>query len=282
MAAYIVRATSHAEGHSAPRGRSLRVEIMGLALFAAVIGAGATAAAQDREIGARRANERKTFTDTEITEGFLKVALGAEYQLDGRSDRIRKYDGPVRVYVENRGRPDRTAEVAEVVVDIRARINNLDIATTDRREAANVIVTLVRDGDLGRTIREFYGKTRAQRIQKSLKPQCLSAFRKDETFRIVRSEVILVVDAGNAIFYDCVYEELLQALGPINDVDIPWTMFNDDVQMGFFGVYDQYLLNILYDRRIQPGMTIEQVRAVLPQVLPDVRAFVARVNGLPQ
>jgi hypothetical protein len=26
-------------------------------------------------------------------------------------------------------------------------------------------------------------------------------------------------------------------------------MFNDDVQMGFFDVYDQFLLNILYDPR---------------------------------
>ncbi len=79
-------------------------------------------------------------------------------------------------------------------------------------------------------------------------PQCLSGFRKDETFRITHSDVILVVDAGDFIFYDCVYEELLQALGPINDTNaVPWTMFNDDVQMGFFDVYDQYILNILYD-----------------------------------
>ena len=57
---------------------------------------------------------------------------------------------------------------------------------------------------------------RAQ-IQKSLEPQCLSGFRKDAEFRIEHSDVFLVVDAGDFIFYDCVYEELLQSLGPIND-----------------------------------------------------------------
>ena len=93
--------------------------------------------------------------------------------------------------------------------------------------------------------------------------------------------MILVADAGDFVFYDCVYEELLQALGPINDTDaVPWTMFNDDVRMGFFDVYDQYLLNILYDPRIRPGMTADEVRAVLPQVLADVKAFVARTNNL--
>ena len=58
-------------------------------------------------------------------------------------------------------------------------------------------------------------------------------------------------------------------------------MFNDEVEKGFFDVYDQYLLNILYDPRVRPGMTREEVRALLPQVLPSVRAFVAKVNALP-
>jgi hypothetical protein len=50
--------------------------------------------------------------------------------------------------------------------------------------------------------------------------------------------VILPVDAGEFTFYDCAYEEPLQALGVINDdQSVPWTIFNDDVQMGFFAVY---------------------------------------------
>ena len=45
------------------------------------------------------------------------------------------------------------------------------------------------------------------------------------------------------------------ALELINDdSSVPWTMFNDNVQMGFFDVYDQYLVNILYDPRVRPGM----------------------------
>ena len=39
-----------------------------------------------------------------------------------------------------------------------------------------------------------------------------------------------------------------------DDSSVPWTMFNDNVQMGFFDVYDQYLVNILYDPRVRPGM----------------------------
>jgi hypothetical protein len=233
------------------------------------------AAAEDPEIARRKAAERKTFTDAEIVDGFFKVTFGAEFHLAGRVDRIRKYDVPIRIYIDNRANPNRTAEVAAVMADIAAHIGNLDIARAERREDANVVVTLVRDRDLARTIRALYGVNRARRIQRSLEPQCLSGFRKDDSFRILHSDVLLVADVADFVFYDCVYEELLQALGPINDdASVPWSMFNDDVQMGFFGRYDQYILNILYDPRIRPGMTPAQVRALLPEVLPSVRAFV--------
>jgi hypothetical protein len=260
--------------------RTANAAIGAIAVFACLLTAWEGTRGEDRPHSTRRATERKAFSDAEITEGFLKIALGAEYEVAGQVDRIRKYDGPVRIYIDNRAKPDRSTQVAEAVADIRSHVNHLDIAVTRQREEANIVVTLVRDRDLERTIREFYGRERARKIQRSLDPQCLSGIRKDESYRIVRSDVILVVDAGNFVFSDCVYEELLQALGPINDVDIPWTMFNDKVQMGYFGIYDQYLLNILYDPRIRPGMSIEEVRAVLPQVLPDVRAFVTRANGL--
>jgi Protein of unknown function (DUF2927) len=184
------------------------------------------------------------------------------------------------VFIENRAKPDRRADVARVIDDIRRRVDHLDIAVTEDRAAANYFVTLIRDRDLVRTVRTMYGRDKAKRIAR-LDPQCLSGFRKDDAFRIIQSNVLLVADAGDFIFYDCAYEELLQALGPINDTDVPWTMFNDDVQMGFFDVYDQYILNILYDPRIRPGMPLEQVRALFPEVLPTVRAWVAKLNDLP-
>jgi hypothetical protein len=50
--------------------------------------------------------------------------------------------------------------------------------------------------------------------------------------------------------------------------------------MGFFDIYDQYILNILYDPRIKAGMTVEEVKAVLPDVLADVRVWVKKANDL--
>ena len=151
----------------------------------------------------------------------------------------------------------------------------------ESREAANVIVNLVRDRDLSRSITTFYGNERAREIRASLDPQCLSGFRKNDRFEIEHSDVLLTFDSSDFTFLDCAYEELLQSLGPINDTSsVPWTMFNDNVSMGFFDVYDQYIMNVLYDPRIKAGMTVEEVKAVLPEVLADVRVWVRKVNGL--
>ena len=236
---------------------------------------------ENPEIAKRRAAERRTFTDAEIIDGFFRTVFGAEFHVAGRVDRIRKYEMPVRVFADARAKPDRRAQLAAVVADIRSKVQHLDIAVTSKRKDANVIVTMVRDRDIEKTIRKFYGREQADRIVQSLEPQCLSGFRKDDLFRIQHSDVIIAVDAGDFIFYDCMYEELLQALGPINDDDkLAWSMFNDEVQMGFFDIYDQYILNLLYDPRIRAGMSKDQVKELLPQILPDVRAWITKVNGL--
>lgn len=269
-------ASPRCPGHEIRRSpTSCRTTLLAFAIWAAV----SPAAAEDAEVAHRRAIERKHFTDAEIVDGFFKVTFGAEFHVAGGVDRIRKYEGPIRVYADNHAKPDRSSQVAAVVADIRRRIRDFDIAMTQTREEAQVVVSLVRDRDLAHSIRTLYGIDRARRIQRSLEPQCLSGFRKDENSRILHSDVLIVADAGDFVFYDCIFEELLQSLGPINDdTTVPWTMFNDDVQMGFFDLYDQYLLNILYDRRIRAGMTRTEVEALLPEVLPDVRAWVDANN----
>jgi hypothetical protein len=241
-----------------------------------------SAIAETPAIASRQQAERKSFTDAEITEGFFKTAFGAEYHLAGRVDRIRKYASPVRVFADGK-RADRKAQLAKVVTDIGKRVQHLDIAMTENGEDANVRVRLVHDRDLYRTISQAYGSERAKEIKSSLDPQCLSGFRKNDDFEIEHSDVILTIDNGDFVFLDCAYEELLQSLGPINDTDtVPWTMFNDQVSMGFFDIYDQYIRNILYDPRIKAGMTVDDVRGLLPVILPDVRTWVAKVNNLPR
>jgi hypothetical protein len=266
------------------RSPTLRTSgLLAAALAGVVLCTTMAVSAENPAVASRQRAEKKTFTDSQIIDGFMKTAFGAEYHLAGRIDRIRKYHMPVRVFVEGAVRTDRKTQLGKVVTDIGQRVQNLDIAMTENRDDANTVITLVRERDLQKTIIAFYGADRAKEIRSNLDPQCLSGFRKNDNYEIQRSDVILTVDDGDFVFLDCAYEELLQSLGPINDTDsVPWTMFNDEVSMGFFDIYDQYIMNILYDPRIKAGMTVQQVRDVLPAIVPDVRAWIAKVNNLPQ
>jgi hypothetical protein len=265
-----------------PVSLSSRIAALSVAITLTAVLWPATVKSEIPAIAARQRAEKKSFTDDEIIEGFFKTSFGAEFHLAGRVDRIRRYDHPVRVYAEG-SRADRKAQIARVVADIGHRIQHLDIAMASTAEDATITVQLVRDRDLSRAIAKSYGSERAKEIKTSLDPQCLSSFRKNENFEITHSDVILTVDVSDFVFLDCAYEELLQSLGPINDTSsVPWTMFNDKVSMGFFDVYDQYILNLLYDPRIKPGMTVEEVRAVLPDALAEARAWVKGINNLPE
>jgi hypothetical protein len=271
-----------------PSTHATRWGIASLLALVAIAGsmawAGNDVRAENESVSIRRSSERTTFSDAEIADGFFKIAFGAELRLAGGANRVRKFDGPVRVFLDNRAHVNRRADIAAVIADIRTYVDHLDIALTEDRDAANIVVTLVRDHDaLVRTMRSLYGRKRADEIARRLTPRCLSGFGEDAQHRIRRAEVLLTSDGGDFSFLDCAYEELLQALGPINDDrSVPWTMFNDDVQMGFFDVYDQYILNILYDARVRPGMTRREIEVLLPDILPGIREWISNANSVRQ
>src|SRR5262245_11901489 len=106
--------------------RGLRAAAVLLCLAAAPAIAQTNGPAANKDISARRAAEIRAFTDAQIIDGFFKVTFGAEFHTAGRIDRIRKFDVPVRAYVDNRGRTDRSGEIGRVIADIGRAIDTLE------------------------------------------------------------------------------------------------------------------------------------------------------------
>jgi hypothetical protein len=85
----------------------------------------------------------------------------------------------------------------------------------------------------------------------------------------------IIVDKGDDVFFDCAYHELLHAFGLSNhDQHNPWTTLNQNRMVGYLTVYDRSLLTLLDDKRIKPGMTSRQVRALLRKLIAE-RGLVA-------
>ena len=123
------------------------------------------AQAENSAISVRRAAERTSFSNEEIKDGLFKTAFRAELQFGRHEERIRKFDGPVRVFVDNHGSRARSADIAAIVDDIRARVNHLNLIVTSDSKDANVVVILVPARDFARTIRSRYGESAAKKIQ---------------------------------------------------------------------------------------------------------------------
>lgn len=62
----------------------------------------------------------------------------------------------------------------------------------------------------------------------------------------------------------CIEEELAQAMGLSNDcVEATPSIFNDDMGYAVLTRRDEILLEMLYDRRLQSGMTLEEARPIV-------------------
>ncbi|MFT7390146.1 MAG: hypothetical protein ACI9ZH_000363 [Paracoccaceae bacterium] len=66
----------------------------------------------------------------------------------------------------------------------------------------------------------------------------------------------------------CIEEELIQTLGLYNDGDdVRPSMFNDDEEFALITRHDEFLLRILYDPRLRPGMTADQAMPVVARIV---------------
>lgn len=227
------------------------------------------------------------FSDEELIHGFMWTVFGSEVLRRDRRDRdtvnrVKKFDAPVRVHAINRASIDRSASVAEFVGVLDTTVEGLRIAMVPRTEEANVVVFLVDRADYRRTIRQTLPDDIDTGFLEGNACSAVTGGRRSTGLE--RAFVYVVANEGRRNFRHCLVEEVSQSLGPVNDDSrLPHSIFNDDSEIAGFGVFDWFILNMLYDRRVRNGMTAAEVRRVLPAAIRDARARlpgVLRKRGL--
>lgn len=205
--------------------------------------------------------------DREMINGFERVAFGAE--MTGRFSNaayIKKYVKPVRFRIEQSSTIDRRAAVEAFIARINKEIPNLQASIARPGERANFIVHIVDEKDYQRAGRKVY---RAPFM--TVPGNCVvrAHFSRGG---IERSEAVIVSDRGERLFQRCLVEEILQGLGPLNEnPDAPQSVFNDGTRHSEFTDYDRRLMIMLYDERLNPGMSLEKARPLLPAIARDAR-----------
>jgi hypothetical protein len=69
----------------------------------------------------------------------------------------------------------------------------------------------------------------------------------------------------------CIHEEIAQGMGLANDSDRARpTVFNDSEEFATLTTHDEYLLRILYDDRLRPGMTEDEARPIVTRIATEL------------
>lgn len=200
--------------------------------------------------------------------GFNSTVFGLEYRTwSWQPYLVKKFAKPVRFRIFNLSQLDRRAEVEAFIVEMDSKIEGLSAALAGPGEEPNFDIYIVD--------RKQYADVVRQSVYKDMTAdapgRCLVRVESGRK-GIKSSRAVIVSDEGDFLFRRCLVEELLQGLGPMNDDEkLVHSVFNDSSRHNRFTVFDQLILNMLYDPRIKPGMSPSEAEKVLPSIVRQVR-----------
>lgn len=203
-----------------------------------------------------------------ILDSLIEVGLRSEYGPDPMI--VRKWREPVRVYIEHQ-LPEQALRDQLVDVHLKqlADITGHSISRVGSSASANVELIFLRQQDLAG---EWAARTDGERIPQGT--LCLARIRTERDGTINRALVAIPVDRARlrGKLISCIVEELTQLLGLPNDSEKVFpSIFNDRSTNQLLSGLDLVLLRLLYDPRIQPGMSEQELRRSGARILDEFK-----------
>jgi hypothetical protein len=212
------------------------------------------------------------FTARELIRGFLALAFGSDLRLGARPKGIRRFDRDIKAFVASDASIDRAAAMEKIIAEYGAATPNLKISITTNEDDADMVVHLIDEGKFKSALVDAFGASVTETFVRRTDPQCMTSVKSRGDGVILRSVSFVIADQGEQVFLDCAYHEMLHALGLSNhDQSNPWTTLNQRRVVGYLTVYDRTLLTLLYEPRIQPGMSRQEVQHVLPKLIAEIQ-----------
>ena len=235
--------------------------------------------------------EDAPFTDRNLTENFLKIALYEEYArgqiATTRSQtpiRLQRWAKPVRVQLifgpsvpAARQASDR-ARVTSFLGRL-ASLTGHSISVTDKNpnfwvHFASVDERAGLGPSLATELAELTPGQIASVTAMSRDTYCQVLTQSDPATSVyVAAVAVIPTEHPDLLRLSCIHEELAQALGLPNDSNAARpSIFNDDEEYALLTRQDELMLRILYNPALRPGMTEQQAR-------PIVQSLASRLTG---
>jgi hypothetical protein len=105
----------------------------------------------------------------------------------------------------------------------------------------------------------------------------------EESHGIDAALVVIGSETRGLMRESCLHEEIVQVLGLANDhPKVRPSIFNDDEEFALLTEHDENLLRILFDPRLEPGMTAEEAIPIVRQIAAEIPiAPPVTIEGVP-
>ncbi|MDA7964723.1 DUF2927 domain-containing protein [Ruegeria sp.] len=230
----------------------------------------------------------------DLTRNFEAIAFYSEYpdhavaigagQTDGQ---LSRWAGPVRVQAEfgPSVAPNVRVEDADQVkayVSRLARLTDHPISTVTRKANFHVFFAGKDDSSYVVTrLRELIPNISQASLDLVANPRAnfdcfvFASATRAAPHKYVRAVTLIRAELPDLVRRSCIHEEIAQGLGLSNDSPAARpSIFNDDDEFALLTSHDEKLLAMLYDPRLQPGVTVDAAR-------PVVRIIARELMGQP-
>ena len=191
----------------------------------------------------------------------LVVTLTHDLEWGATRPALIRYGGPVRVGVVGDGARPYLPFLERFLEQLRHN-TGIDVGLSDQRP--NLVIRFVRGQEFRKEVPQHFcvvapGPITWIRFRQSPVRYGTRAY---ETQRSMQGMTIFIPDnAAPYIVRTCLIEELVQALGPVNDLyGLGPSIFNDDAAHIWPTRLDYMVLRVLYAPEVQPGMSRAETR----------------------
>ncbi|MEM9344093.1 MAG: DUF2927 domain-containing protein [Pseudomonadota bacterium] len=232
--------------------------------------------------------EDTPYTAAQLAENFRKIALFEEYTNVGgqivarpRASKLHKWDQPIRVGLTfgDGVLPDQQGRDRRAIDDY---VDKLAGATGHPIEVAfeepNFHVFVVDEAsrkelgpELERIIPTIDKAAMDTVVNLPRSSYCLVVgYDPDDDGTYSTAVAVIRAEHPDLLRLSCIHEELAQGLGLSNDSPAARpSVFNDDEEFALLTRMDEDLLRILYDPRLEPGMTADQAMPIVRQIAEE-------------
>ena len=234
------------------------------------------------------------FDIDDIVEAFEQLAFYNEYDIgknkllpNSNAVSLAKWKSNINISVRFGGSVDKKQKNKDLQ-EINGLISNLAKITNQKikvsQKNANIYVVFANQKEIKNLIDEI-GLHRPEfdpkripiitQLPKDIHCMAMTSMSSEPNSAISSALVIIRDELPDIMRKACIHEEIAQSLGLTNDSHFARpSIFNDDDEFATLTKFDEILLQILYNNRLQPGISKKEAAQLVKQIATEINDLI--------